>query len=131
MVLKVKKGHGLYIKIRSSENESTVMSIKGIFSASKMKVGGAKPGDKGLLQYQLLSSTKAEISFEDVACNEEKNCRKDFSYTSLSSDSIESIYSQLVCPSIMFNLASLKQHKPATLASIIPNPSNSKIIFIQ
>lgn len=59
LVLKVKQGNSLYIKIRSTEQDPTVMTIKAAFSSNKLKSGRARPGDKGNLQYQLLDSTKA------------------------------------------------------------------------
>ena len=52
------------------------MSIKGIFSGNKIKTGKAHAGAEGLVQYQLVDSTRAEISFESLQCDEEKNCKK-------------------------------------------------------
>lgn len=68
LVLKVKPGKSLYIKIRSTEQDPTVMTIKAAFSSNKLKAGRARPGDKGNLQYQLLDSTKAEITFSTLVC---------------------------------------------------------------
>lgn len=103
LVLKVKADSALYIKVRSSELEKTVMAIRATFSHDKIKVERAKPGDKGLIQYQLLDSTKAELTFTPLVC-QDKTCSKDFTYTSVRADTLDSIYSQLVCPSIMFSL---------------------------
>lgn len=47
------------------------MSIKAEFSPQKIKSNRAKAGDKGLIQYQLLDSTKAEMTFSSVVCNKE------------------------------------------------------------
>ena len=44
------------------------MTVKAAFSSSKIKAGRAKPGDKGLLQYQLLDSSKAELTFSTLVC---------------------------------------------------------------
>jgi hypothetical protein len=105
LILKVNASSGLYIKVKSSDTEKTLMSIKAAFSQQKIKGSKAKPGDKGLIQYQLLDSTKAELTFSTVLCGkEDKGCGKDFSFVALRSDKIENIYSQLVCPSIMFSL---------------------------
>lgn len=45
------------------------MSIKAAFSTNKIKPGRAKPGDRGLIQYQLLDSTKAELTFSTLVCD--------------------------------------------------------------
>ena len=68
LVLKVNASSGLYIKVKSSETEKTLMSIKAAFSQQKMKSSKAKPGDKGLIQYQLLDSAKAELTLSNVQC---------------------------------------------------------------
>jgi hypothetical protein len=36
VVLKVKRGNGLYIMVKSSAEERTIMTVKGVFSASKI-----------------------------------------------------------------------------------------------
>lgn len=65
------------------------MSVKAVFSNSKITPSKAKPGDKGLIQYQLLDSTKAELTFTTLVCgSSEKNCNKDFTYSSLTSSKI-------------------------------------------
>ena len=131
LVHKVKQGNSLYIKIRSTEQDPTVMTIKAAFSSNKLKSGRARPGDKGNLQYQLLDSTKAEITFSTLVCEGDKSCSKDFSYTSLISESLPSVYAQLMCPSIMFNTPSIRQLKSATLAPITATPSSNKITFTE
>ena len=45
------------------------MTVKAVFSTDKIKPGRAKPGDKGLIQYQLLDSTKAELTFTTLVCS--------------------------------------------------------------
>lgn len=105
------------------------MTIKAAFSTNKIKAGRARPGDKGNIQYQLLDSTKAELTFSTLVCEGEKSCSKDFSYTSLVSDSLPSIYAQLMCPSIMFDLPSIRKLKAATVAPITAVASSSKITF--
>jgi hypothetical protein len=47
------------------------MSIKAVFSPQKIKGARAKAGDKGLIQYQLLDSTRAEMTFSSVVCSKE------------------------------------------------------------
>ena len=45
------------------------MSVKAIFSHEKIKINRAKPGDKGIIQYQLLDSTKAELTLTNLVCS--------------------------------------------------------------
>lgn len=90
------------------------MSIKATFSANKIQSTRSKPGDKGLIQYQLLDSTKAELTFTSLVCgSNDKNCNKDFSYSALSSKSIADVYAQLACPSIMFDMPEVQKLKSA------------------
>jgi hypothetical protein len=107
------------------------MTIKAAFSPNKIKPGRAKPGDKGLIQYQLLDSTKAELTFSTLVCDDGKACNKDYSYSAISSDKIDSIYAQLMCPSIMFSTSSIRQLKAATVTPITTTPSSNKITFTQ
>ena len=44
------------------------MSIKGTFSVDKIKAGRAQAGAEGLVQYQLLDSSKAEVTFDQIVC---------------------------------------------------------------
>jgi len=89
------------------------MSIKATFSSSKIQSTKSKPGDKGLIQYQLLDSTKAELTFTSLVCGNDKNCNKDFTYSALSSKSIADVYAQLACPSIMFDMPEVQKLKSA------------------
>ena len=114
LVIKVKEAGGVYFKIRSPDDDTTLMSLKATFSPNKIVPNRSKPGDKGLIQYQLLDSTKAELTFSALVCTgSDKNCGKDFSYTALSSDKIEQVYAQLACPSIMFDLPDAQVLKSA------------------
>jgi hypothetical protein len=133
LILKVKQPGGVYLKIRSPDDDTTLMSIKATFSPSKIQASKSKPGDKGLIQYQLLDSTKAELTFTSLVCGgSDKNCNKDFSYSSLSSNSIQNVYAQLVCPSIMFDLPEVQQLKAAEVTAITTSSSkNNKITFTQ
>jgi hypothetical protein len=109
------------------------MAIKASFSSSKIQPGRSKPGDKGAIQYQLLDSTKAELTFTSLVCSSgNKNCNKDFIYSALSSDKLDSVYAQLVCPSIMFDLPEIKMLQSANLTNISGSAaSNNKITFTQ
>ena len=60
------------------------MAIKAEYSAEKMKGSIAKPGNKGILEYQLLDSSTAELTFTEVSCGaSETNCHKQFDYYTL------------------------------------------------
>lgn len=133
LIIKVKEQGGVYIKLRSPNDDASLMSVKAIFSANKIVSNKSKPGDKGLIQYQLLDSTKAELTFTTLVCgSNDKNCNKDFTYNSLTSNKIENIYAQLVCPSIMFDLPDTQQLKAAELTAISSSSiKNNKITFTQ
>jgi hypothetical protein len=109
------------------------MAIKATFSSSKIQPGRSKPGDKGTIQYQLLDSTKAELTFTSLVCGtSNKNCNKDFTYSALSSDKLDNVYAQLVCPSIMFDLPEIKLLQSANITNISGSAaSNNKITFTQ
>ena len=114
LILKAKTPGAVYIKIRSPDDDSTLMTIKATFSPNKITPSKSKPGDKGLVQYQLLDSTKAELTFTTLVCGtSDKNCNKDFSYSSLSAANISDVYAQLVCSSTMFDLPNVQQLKSA------------------
>ena len=59
MIIKTKGLGGLYIKLTNSQYSYTVATLSATFSPTKLVSSKAKPGDKGLIQYQLLDSTKA------------------------------------------------------------------------
>lgn len=60
----------------------------------------AKLGNQGVIDYQLINSIDAEISFVPLNCNG-KPCSK-VKYEYMSSTSLQNLYSQLVCPSNFF-----------------------------
>jgi hypothetical protein len=84
------KGQGsVYLKVRSPDDDRSLMTVKALFNPNKINPSRAKPGDKGLIKYQLLDSTKAELTLTGLVCaTNDKNCNKDFSYSSISSSRI-------------------------------------------
>ncbi len=62
-------------------------------------------GSKGLISYKLLDSSVAELDFTPLQCpSYNKNCQKDFAYSSISALKIDAVYAQLVCPTVAFDL---------------------------
>jgi hypothetical protein len=59
LIIKVKGEGGLYIRLKNTQFINTVATIQATFSSNKISPIKSKPGDKGLIQYQLLDSTKA------------------------------------------------------------------------
>ena len=53
----------LYINIKSDEEYDSLMAIRAEYSADKIKGSVEKPGNKGILEYQLLDSNTAELTF--------------------------------------------------------------------
>ena len=67
-VIHVKKGGALYLRIRAGEAEASTMTVKASFSTTKTEYTPAKAGDKGIIEYQLLDSTKSELTISAVVC---------------------------------------------------------------
>ncbi len=61
------------------------MSIKAEYSPDKIKSAIIKAGNKGVLEYQLLDSATAELTFTEVSCSGgETACHKEFDYFTIS-----------------------------------------------
>ena len=79
LFLKIKeKEQGVYIKLANpSEDGLSLMTVKATFSPNKFNTTKPKPGDNGVIKYQLLDSTKAELTFTSLVCAPtNKNCNK-------------------------------------------------------
>lgn len=62
-------------------------------------------GARGLISYKLLDSSMAELDFTPLQCpSYNKNCQKDFAYSSISAPKLDAVYAQLVCPTVAFDL---------------------------
>ncbi len=125
-VIHVKKAGGIYFKIRSKDDEESILTVKASFSPTKIVQSKAKAGNKGNIEYQLLDSTKAEITYSGVVC--EKSCQGQFSYSAITSPVMNRIISQLVCTSVSFDLLGFTQ-KDAPEVENISSKSDAKIIF--
>ena len=58
-VIKVKKQGALYFKVRSRDDERSILTVKSSFSASKIALNKARAGNKGNIGYNLVNSTYA------------------------------------------------------------------------
>lgn len=65
---KVKSG-GIYIKIRSSDAEKSLITVRATFSINKIIPKQSKSGGEGLITYRMVDSTNVEITCETVLCN--------------------------------------------------------------
>jgi hypothetical protein len=132
LIIKVKNPGGVYFKVRSDDDESSLMTIKATFSPGKISATRPKPGEKGLVKYQLLDSTKAELTFTSLVCaTNEKGCNKDFAYSALSAAKPEEVFAQLVCSSTMIDFPGFQQLKSAEMTPITASPKDNKITFSQ
>ena len=77
------------------------MTVKASFSATKTEYTPAKAGNKGAIEYQLLDSIKAELSFSAVVC--EGKCTGSFTYSAIFSPKVDQIVSHLVCTAVSFD----------------------------
>lgn len=78
----------LYIHVKSQPQESSLLTVRVDYSTEKVKKDIVKAGGKGLLQYQLIDSKTAEVSFSGVVCSQKK-CSSDVRYYSLSSSNLQ------------------------------------------
>lgn len=74
----------------------------------------------------------AQISLDPLVCPaNNKACYKDFAFSVLTADKVESVYAQLVCSSFAFDLGD-RQIIKAPESTPLPNPSREgKITFTQ
>lgn len=100
--IKVKEIGTLYINIKSDDEYDSLMAIRAEYSPEKIKGSIEKPGNKGILEYQLLDSNTAELTFTEVTCGSDSNCHKQYDYFTLSAVGLQELYSQTVCPSQYF-----------------------------
>jgi hypothetical protein len=103
--LKNKNKGAVFLKLQSAADDVSVVTVRANLVFGKNKLDKATPGGKGLLNYQLMDARSARVEFDPLQCpDSNKACYKDFTYSSISSDKLEGVYAQLVCPSIAFDL---------------------------
>jgi len=113
VMIKSKNSGSIYFKITSPAEEDSLLTVKAFVNFMKTKPEKAKAGGKGLLEYSLLDSQTAQITFAPLVCPSTlKSCYKDFAYSSLSSSRVEDVYAQLVCSSFSFDLDDRQIIKP-------------------
>ena len=54
--LKVKDSGSAYIKVKSSEDDDSLLTVKAVYKWVKSKEQKTKPGNKGLVEYRMLDS---------------------------------------------------------------------------
>jgi hypothetical protein len=76
----------------------------------------------------MLESNLAEITCSGVVCD--KSCNGQFAYSAISSTSIDRIVSQLVCPSVSFELLGFTQKDQPEVENISAGKSSdNKLVF--
>jgi len=103
------------------------MTIKASFSATKIENVVAKAGDKGVIEYQFLDSTKSELTISAVVC--EGKCSGSFTYSAIYSHRIDLIYSHLVCTAVSFDYLTNSKIEQPNIEPITAGKSDSKITF--
>ena len=80
-----------------------------------------------------MDTKTARIQFDPLECpDKNKTCYKDFLYSSISADKMSSVYAQLVCPTIAFNLENKQILKEGKITPIhTARLSNSAISFTE
>ena len=103
------------------------MTIKASFSPTKTDYTPARAGDKGVIEYQLLDSTKAELTFTAVVC--EGKCSGSFTYSAIYSHKIDQIVSHLVCTTVSFDFLNNAKIEQPNIEPITAGKSDTKITF--
>ena len=57
--IKTKESGSAYIKVKAPEEDDSLLTVKATYSLMKNKVEKAKPGNKGLVEYKILTSESA------------------------------------------------------------------------
>lgn len=60
----------LYLNLKS-DAEPSLLSVKVEFSSEKVKKDSIKPGNKGQIDYVLLDSSQAKMSFSSAVCSQQ------------------------------------------------------------
>jgi hypothetical protein len=81
------------------------LTVKASLSFIKNKEDHPHAGGKGLVEYTMKDAKNAQISLDPLVCPaNNKACYKDFAFSVLTADKVESVYAQLVCSSFAFDL---------------------------
>lgn len=57
-----------YVKVKSPDDDDSLLTVKATYSYVKNKVDKAKAGNKGLVEYKMLDMQNAEISYSPIIC---------------------------------------------------------------
>lgn len=76
-----------------------------------------KPGKNGLLEYQIIDSTKAQVQFHAAICPEGK-CEKKIRYFWMASTNLQEVFSQSVCPYSYFQILGIISSQPLKIVEI-------------
>jgi hypothetical protein len=93
----------LYIKFTVDVESIFSVMVNYYRTKAEMPRDNAKLGNQGIIDYQLINSIDAEISFLPLSCNN-RACPH-VKYEHMSSTSLHNLYSQLVCPSHFFSFS--------------------------
>jgi hypothetical protein len=99
-----------------------VFSLNARFSIEKVRTSDfTKPGNKGLINYELLGDDKVRIQFTEVTCDAKNSfCGTNFEYFLVASDKMVDVYSQSVCPTTYFaDVSTSEKHSVLPLRKIL------------
>ena len=66
--IKTENRGSAYVKVKSPDDDDSLLTVKATFSYVKNKAEKAKAGNKGLVEYRMLDMQNAEISFAPIVC---------------------------------------------------------------
>lgn len=77
------------MKIKSPEDDTSVLLLRAGFVEKKSKDVGPKAGQNGAIEYNILGGGKTEISFAGLQCPPKaKSCEKEYKYTAVTATRI-------------------------------------------
>lgn len=82
------------------------------------------------MEYEIVESKKAKVTFSGITCTKSK-CDKDVTYYWLSSDSLQEVYTQTVCPYSFFSTLDIKSDEPLEMNKIFSSPDSSNTISFE
>lgn len=78
------------------------------------------PGGRGELQYSIVDSQTAELTFKPPICSDSSSCGSKIKYSLMTTALRRDLYSQLVCPSNYFSTSEAVSKDPLVEQHITP-----------
>lgn len=125
--IKASKIGTLYMQMNSTDDNG-LFSMKAVYSPTKITTGKMKPGNNGIIEYQVVNSQSAIITISGVVCASGK-CGSPVKYYWAADKSMQDVYTQTVCPYSYFQTAGVISVPPIKFNELAnPNKNNENSI---